>query len=415
MARKFIMLAACTAAFWGQSPVAGNTEELTLDAAVALALRAQDPAVIAPAEKAAALEDRAVADSQLPDPKVRFSAANLPTDGFSFTQEPMTQLQLGITQAFPRGDVRQLTRAKRSHEADAMRQTSLLRRREITLAVREAWLDLRYLQAAAETVSESKEAVTELVGVVQATFATGSNKSQDIFRAQMELGLLDDRLLEISHKRDRAVARLGRWIGTAASLAPVGMPGLRHPSEEGVIHERLASHPAMTVQAARIAAAGQDVAIAGEGYKPGWAISAGYGRRAGDRSDFATVGVTMDVPLFTGNRQDKRLSAAKRMRQAAELKQDGVLLDLQQRLGVTYADWRRSGERITLYRQVVQARATDTAEASLSSYQSGVTDFPELIRSRLALLETELKLLALERDRLKAQAALLFLEGEDDA
>ncbi len=415
MTRYKLLLAFYSAVCWGFSSANATQEGLTLGKAVSLALSADDPSVALANEKAAALDARAVADSQLSDPKFRVSAANLPTDGFSFTQEPMTQLQVGVTQAFPRGNVRQLTRQRRYHQADTLRRIASLRHREIILQVRHRWLDLRYLHAAEQSVNRSKTAVTELVEVVQATFATGSNKSQDIFRAQMELGLLDDRMLEIAHKQDKATADLRRWIGEAAGAQPVGVPGLRHPSALVVIRGRLPMHPAMAAEAARISAATEDVAIAQEGYKPGWAISAGFGRRAGGRADFATVGVTMDVPLFTGKRQDKRLSAAKRMREAARLQQQSVLLELHRRLDTVYADWERSGERISLYRGVVQARARDTAEASLTSYQTGVTDFPELVRSRLALLEAELKLLMLERDKLKAQAALLFLEGEDDA
>ncbi|MBV1900322.1 MAG: hypothetical protein KUG56_01485, partial [Kordiimonadaceae bacterium] len=55
-------------------------------------------------------------------------------------------------------------------------------------------------------------------------------------------------------------------------------------------------------------------------------------------------------------------------------------------------------------------RAQDTNEASLLSYQSGTTNFSELIRSRLTALDTELRLLRLQTDRLKAQAMLLYFD-----
>jgi cobalt-zinc-cadmium efflux system outer membrane protein len=37
----------------------------------------------------------------LPDPVLSFGAMNFPTDSFDRDQEPMTQLQVGISQAFP--------------------------------------------------------------------------------------------------------------------------------------------------------------------------------------------------------------------------------------------------------------------------------------------------------------------------
>ncbi|HEY9119752.1 MAG TPA: TolC family protein, partial [Marinobacter sp.] len=60
----------------------------------------------------AALLDEAVAEGALPDPRVTISAANLPTDTFDTGQEAMTQATIGVTQRIPRGESRQLARAK---------------------------------------------------------------------------------------------------------------------------------------------------------------------------------------------------------------------------------------------------------------------------------------------------------------
>jgi len=62
----------------------------------------------------------------------------------------------------------------------------------------------------------------------------------------------------------------------------------------------------------------------------------------------------------------------------------------------------------------VTSRATNSTEAALNAYRSGVSDFAELIRSRLAELDVELKLLRLTVDRGQAQAKLLYLQGEGD-
>ena len=37
----------------------------------------------------------------LPDPMLSFNAVNLPTNTFNLSQEPMTQLQIGLSQAIP--------------------------------------------------------------------------------------------------------------------------------------------------------------------------------------------------------------------------------------------------------------------------------------------------------------------------
>jgi len=390
---------------------------LTLEQAVIMALSSDDPYLRQPDEMASSYEAQAISDAQLPDPKVQMRFANWPTDSFSYTQEPMTQLQLGISQAFPKGDTLTLRRARRQNQASGARHTRDLRTREIILDTRLAWIELHYNEQAKGKVAESRQAVAELVEVIQAIYSTGRQTSQDILRAELELSLLDDRIVEIDRMASVARARLSRRIGQSAfSLQlPKAMPVLEHPSAREAVIETLAQHPAARISKSQVDVADQDVRLAGEQYKPGWAVSVDYGARGGSRADFASVGVSMDVPIFTDKRQDKRLLAAKKSRQASRLSRDAVLLDLQKKLQVSRADWDRLKDRISLYQSVVLVRAKDTSRAILSAYQSGVSDFPELVRSRLGELEAELKLIRLKSDRLKAQSHLLFLEGEDDA
>ncbi|MFC4346523.1 TolC family protein [Kordiimonas lipolytica] len=390
---------------------------LTMKEAVRLALNSDDPYLLEPGVRASAQQDRAVADSQLPDPKFRATFANWPTNSFSYTQEPMTQLQLGLSQSFPKGDTLKFNRQKRQALA-GMEQARLdLRRREIVLDTRQNWLDLYYWTAAREKVLASRTAIAELIEVIEAIYATGRETSQDVFRAELELSLLDDRLVEIDRQDAMVRARLARRIGQDAATKQVtaSLPPMRHPSDIAPLTERLSQHPAARVQEANVAVADKDVGVAREQYKPGWSVNVGYGARGADRADLATVGVVMDVPLFTQKRQDKRLSAAKKDRQAAQLGHDTVLLDLKKMLDSSYADWQRLQKRVGLFQSVVIKRAKETSEASLTSYQNGVTDFAELVRARLAELDAELNLLKLQSERMKAQAQLLFLEGEDDA
>lgn len=396
-------------------PAVASDLALTLDAAVKKALASDDPYLLEPEERAKATSEHAVADGQLPDPKLQVAFANWPTDSFSYTQEPMTQIKVGVNQAFPRGDTRRLAREKREVEAGSLRLQQDMRRLEIVRDTRLAWLDLYVGQTSVKHINNSRQAIAELIEVTESSFAVGKNKSQDIFRAQMEMALLDDKLLDYAQKIEIANAHLTRRIGEYSAIKAAGQPVLKHPEIVTVIKELLLKHPRIAMKQQSITVAEKDIALASEQYKPGWAMSLDYGMRGNDRADFASVGVSMDIPLFTSNRQDRRLTAARQVRQAEQLSHSAALMDLERMLMTSYAVWTGTEDRIKLYRQVVRERAKDTSEASLASYQSGVTDFPELVRARLAELEIELKLLQLQHERLRAQTELLYLEGEYDA
>ena len=56
--------------------------------------------------EARALREQAIADGQLPDPALSLGVMSLPVDSFDRRAEGMTQLSVGISQAFPPGATR---------------------------------------------------------------------------------------------------------------------------------------------------------------------------------------------------------------------------------------------------------------------------------------------------------------------
>lgn len=397
----------------GAAPGAAG-QGLTIDGAVAIALGANDPTVARFAERASALDDRAVSDSQLPDPQLRVGLQNFPVDTFDFEQEAMTQVQVGVRQSFPRGKTLSKTRERREAEAIGQRASGSLQELQIVLDTRTAWLDLYYWLGARETVRESREVVNELVEVIQTSFAVGVQSNQDLLRAELELSLLDDRAVEVERQIDARLADLARLIGPEHARRAIddAFPGLPAPPARQLIEDGLVNHPSSKVEDAVIEVRESDVEIAKQQYRPGWSLDAGYGARGGDRADFASAMVVLDIPIFTGKRQDRRLSAAKKERAAARFDRMATLLELKKALDRTYADWERLDARVDLFERVVVDRASANAEAALDGYQNQVSDFAELVRSQLAELDTELQLRRLRVEHAKAQSQLLYLAGE---
>ncbi len=391
----------------------GQEIPLGLSEAVHIAVTAEDPSLLRIEARAEALEQRAIADAQLPDPTIRGAVANLPTNTFRFEQENMTQLQLGLRQALPVGRTLSLKGERRKDEAEAERARKALALREIELAVRTGWFSLFYLKNAQDYISQSRNNVNQLIEALTATFATGGLTTQDILRAELELSLLDDRLLELKRRTELARAGLARFLGSAASRPlPEALPILPAPPAVTVLAQALPDHPAVLVDNAQIAVASKDVELVEQTYKPAWALEGGYGLRGGGRANFASFGVTLSIPLFTAKRQDRQLSAAMKERSAAQLGRAEKLLNLRRDLEQAYANWRYAGSRIELYATAVNQRTDEAAEASISSYASGLTDFPELVRSQLAELDTRLKHLELRTEQAKAWAVINYLAGD---
>ena len=387
---------------------------ISLEEAVQIALGARDPTVGRHGAKAAALDDSAVADGQLADPELKIGLLNWPTDSFQFDQEPMTQIQIGIAQKFPQGKTLRFRRQRREAQSSGARAEAKLQELQITHDVRWIWLEMFYTAGALKSVHESREAVRELIADIEAIFATGLQSNQDLLRADLELDLLDDRAIEIMRRADLLRANLARFLGDAAArrLPATALPNLGPIPAQEIIAESLLDHPEILIEDKRISARNSEINIANEQYKPSWGLEARYGLRSADRSDFASLSVVVELPLFTAKRQDKRLAAAKHEKQAALLDLSAKFLDLKRQLDRAYANWLRYGERIQFFERVVVNRASDTAAGALESYENQTGDFAELIRARLAQLDIELKLLRLRVDRAQSATALLFLAGQ---
>ncbi len=221
--------------------------DLTLDETVKLVIARQDPTGAKHIEASNALTERAVSDSQLPDPQLRLGLANWPTESFNYEQDPMTQVQVGIQQQFPRGKTLKATRMRIAAESDVEQAAAALQMRQIVLEARSSWLELYYWNRARGSVAQSREAVRELVGVVESSFATGLQNIQDLLRAELELSLLDDRAVDVERQIETHKADLTRFIGAAdasRTLAP-GLPDLPRLPEAEQLQVALLDHPAL--------------------------------------------------------------------------------------------------------------------------------------------------------------------------
>jgi outer membrane protein TolC len=244
--------------------------ELNLAEALRLAL-ADDPAIAASLARAQAHTDNAIADGQLPDPKLRTGIWNLPLDSLDINQEPTTQLRLGIEQAFPRGATLQYRQRQSEWLSSAEQARSEAAARQLVRDVRDSFLDLYYQVQAEQVVAESRDLFAQLVDITQAHYATGRVSQQDVLHAALELSRLDDRATRIRNAADRQRAALTKWIGSAASL-PLAheFPELPLPPSREALEAVLVQHPVIRAESARLAAQNQAVQMAQEQYKPGW-------------------------------------------------------------------------------------------------------------------------------------------------
>ena len=399
---------------------ADNGPPLSLQQAETLAI-ARDAKLSEIRLNSESLQARSVAEGTLPDPKLKVGLANFPTDTFDREQEAMTQIQLGVVQMFPRGNTLELQAARMGD--DAMRELARAgaQRRNILQQVRINWLDVYYWQNTAQVVAKNRQLFEKLVNITQSLYAVGRRKQEDVLQAELELGLLDDRQTQVATMIEMSRANLAKLTGPEAADRSLSkaFPVLPAVVNQDLRDERLQQHPLLQLEQARIDASQKNIEIARQAYKPEWALDVTYGFRDGynldgtDRADFLSAMVLMDMPIFTGNRQDQNLSASKLKHQAALHARDDQLRELHKLWDANHAEWNRLSERLALFETSLVKKARINANAALHAYQNDRGDFSSVMRARIMEFETQLKALNVRVEYAKAQAKLLYLQGDE--
>jgi outer membrane protein TolC len=158
--------------------------------------------------------------------------------------------------------------------------------------------------------------------------------------------------------------------------------------------------------------------LARQRYKPGFTLDLNYGARGGNnldgssRPDFLSVMVTMDVPLFTANRQDRLVAARVAETESASYARDNTWRQMNSEIDYHTVSLERLSERIELYQEALLPQAEFYAEAALEAYQDATGDLTSLILAQVAEYELRMDYARLQAERLKTLASLSYLSGE---
>ncbi len=395
------------------------------------AAQAQDPWIVGSLRRQESLEALSRAAGALPDPQLSLGLANLPLDTFDFSQEPMTQFKVGVSQAFPRGRTRSLRRERLARLGRMQPHAREDRKGRAAAAVSHLWLDAYRNEQTIRLIEKDRNLFEHLVDVAQSSYAAASGHTlqQDLVRAQLELTRLDERLVRLRQQRDMHLGELGEWLDdpAIALAAPGGgrdpsalvpprlVAGANPAATRQALTETLSRHPKIKSLDWKINALAASVQLARQGYWPQWTLNAGYAHRAAapagaDRPDFFSVGVTFDAPLFTAGRQDQRVQAAQAELAAARTERALELRRLQAGYESAAAAYQRLAERRALFASRLLTEMAQQADASLAAYTNDTGDFAEAVRARIAELNARIEALDIDIDMQKSIARLNYFQ-----
>ena len=130
-----------------------------------------------------------------------------------------------------------------------------------------------------------------------------------------------------------------------------------------------------------------------------------------NRPDFLTGTVSVSMPLFPKNRQDKKLLSA--TKQLSSLKEKFQLdyKEMTKQFDISLVDYKKINQRVQLYRSTLVPEAKQYADSTLVAYQNNRSDFINVAQSHIRWLNIELAEVQETVAFKKAYINLLYLQG----
>jgi len=401
---------------WGQAAQAEQPQPILRLEDLVPELLANNPEIQAARKRYEAAQTRPSQESALPDPKIGagWASAGVPLPGFGVGTEPTANIGLELSQEIPFPGKRSLRAGMAAKEAEGegqmYRSTELTQVKDLKLAFHE----LRFVYDAFDVLRRNQNLLQRLAKVAEARYSVGQGSQQDLVRSQIEINLLDARVIQLEQRRSSLEAEINRLLNRPAGQSlgrpePLDqMPPL--PPVESIQQRALERSPMLRSQRAVIDGRQLGVEMARKEYYPDFEVMGGYFYQ-GSMKDMWEFRVQLNIPIFFGKKQrlgleeaGLRLTESQRTYRARE-----------QELGFKVRDRylaAQAAERLMdLYSKTITPQSNLALESSLTSYETGMIEFFSVLSNFTAILESEFNYQEQKAEYLRALAEVDELTG----
>lgn len=393
------------------SPAVG--EPMTFAEAVTLAEQNAPSLLAGRLTVQAAREDIAPA-SALPDPTLFVGLENVPFTGpsaWSFTDEGMSMLSVGLTQEVPSAGRRRAGGERAEAIADEAGADLERMRREVATEAAIAWLDVHFLRQRLALLDEHGVEIDFLERTTPSRIAGGLALPVEAVEADSQALDLADQRDDLTLELARAQAELARWTHQPSVDVTGSAPELEVDGPALLSH--LTEHPLLDGLRHRTRQSEADLAEARAARRPDWSWEIAYQRRDPQYGDMISARVSIGLPLFQSGRQ----APSERARRASVERSIALRLDAELQLvrefEIALARFEVASRQLARLNEELLPLAGQRLRLLVGSYRAGAVELPEVIAARRAWIDVRMRRLELEREIAVEAVRLNFYFGGD--
>ncbi len=421
--RQFIWLAVlvCVAA-----PASAQERDSLFDSLVAEALQ-RNPTIgqRQGAFRAATLRIRPA--GSLPDPMLSLGVMDLLMPHFEFNRSDFTEVDAELSQEIPwPGSLGARSDAARA-AAMAARAEERAARRDVTVAMAEAYYRLRYAVSALATVRRQLSLLDAAVQLSTTRYATGTAPQSDPLQAKLQRDRLQSEafVLESDYVSTLAAvnALRNRSSGDSLPVEVIDATAVRATvsplaAADSLTALALAGHPRLAARQAFVDQATRMIQVERLGARPDFTLTARYGYRPPFEGlykfpDFFSAFIGLRLPIWAWRKQNRLADAARADSAAAAAELRDSELQLSREVTAAAARVEAAQRRLVLLVDAVLPAAQGTVESVLRSYQVGRAEFLTLLSVEDSRYRAELEAASVTAEYQTQRIILQQLTGEE--
>lgn len=327
----------------------------------------------------------------LPDPKLQFGYQRMPMLPPA-VQGPM----YGFGQEIPFPGKLRLRGEVAMKEAERLEQEYQAIRLRLIANLKQAYFDLHFVHKSIEIVDRNKALLIQFEKTAKARYAVGQAAQQDVFRAQVEISRVLDRLAVLEQQKESLHAAINRLL----NRPPAGPLGTPQEVQVAILTLPLADlsrradefSPILQASAKGVERGEQSVSLARRQFYPDFDLSA-----LGTRNDLINdngyqVMLGIKIPLFYETKQRQGVKEALAGLAGAREDLTATRQDILFQVKDAYVQTQRAERLITILRDAIIPQSTLALQAAQAGYAVGKVDFLTLLNSLLTLQESQLEL-----------------------
>lgn len=346
----------------------------------------------------------------LPDPRLQLGYQRMPmvppvVEGaiYGFGQDIPFPGKLGL-----KGEVAQ-------REAERLEQEFNATRLRLIATLKEAYFNLHYVHKSIEIVERNKALLMQFEKTAKARYSVGQAAQQDVFRAQVEISRVLDRLAVLDQQKESLHAAINRLLNRPPA-GPLGTPEEVQTTILTIPLQELSRRadefsPALLATAKSIDRSERSVSLAKRQYYPDFDITALGLRNDKINDNGYQVMVGIKIPLFYETKQKQGVREALAGLEGAREDFATTRQDLLFQVKDGFVQAQRAERLITILRDAIIPQATLALQAAQVSYTVGKVDFLTLLNSLLILQDSQLELHGEMVNHEKALARLEAVTG----